>query len=381
MGLSSLVRPASWLRRPWKPLALAKSNFTKLLATKKIEEEAMPGYVAKRYYSARIGEIFEDRYQVIGKLGYGATSTVWLARDMHKPTAHPGRPAIRSLLGRFNVDGPVDTHQCLIHVPLWENVWTFLHRNPIQRLPTPVLAFVLRRVFLALDYLHTECHIIHTDIKADNIMFEIGDESVLHDFERGELQHSSLRKELDGRIIYESRELGMPKKMGAPVLCDLGSAVIGDTKHLEDVQPNIYRAPEVILEVPWTYSIDIWNVGCMIWDIFEGGSLFTGRDPESQTYRSRAHLAEMIDILGPPPPSLIAQGQLSPKFFDEKGIFLVESLLLERTTLERRETNLDGPDQADFLRFVRRMLQWDPTKCSSAKSLAEDTWILKQLQS
>lgn len=89
----------------------------------------------------------------------------------------------------------------------------------------------------------------------------------------------------------------------------------------------------------------------------------------------------MINILGPPPPSLIAQGQLSPKFFDEKGNFLVESLLLERTTLERRETNLDGPDQADFLRFVRRMLQWDPTKRSSAKSLAEDTWILKQLQS
>lgn len=79
-----------------------------------------------------------------------------------KPTAHPGRPAIRSLLDRFFVDGPDDTHQCLVHVPLWENVWTFLHRNPIQRLPTPVLAIVLQRVFLALDYLHTECHIIHT---------------------------------------------------------------------------------------------------------------------------------------------------------------------------------------------------------------------------
>lgn len=82
MGLSSLVRPASWLRPPRKSLAFAKSNFTRIPTTKKIEEEAMPGYVAKRYYPARIGEIFEDRYQVIGKLGYGATSTVWLARDM-----------------------------------------------------------------------------------------------------------------------------------------------------------------------------------------------------------------------------------------------------------------------------------------------------------
>ena len=105
---------------------------------------------------------------------------------------------------------------------------------------------------------------ILSDIKADNIMFEISDESVLHDFENGELQEPSPRKELDGRVIYTSRELGMPKRMGAPVLCDLGSAVTGDTEHLEDVQPNFYRAPEVILEVPWTYSIDIWNVGCMV---------------------------------------------------------------------------------------------------------------------
>lgn len=56
----------------------------------------------------------------------------------------------------------------------------------------------------------------------------------------------------------------MPKKLGAPVLSDFGSAVYGDQEHMEDVQPNIYRAPEVILEVPWSYKIDIWNVGCMV---------------------------------------------------------------------------------------------------------------------
>ncbi|KAM3541538.1 hypothetical protein ARSEF1564_005531 [Beauveria bassiana] len=61
----------------------------------------------------------------------------------------------------------------------------------------------------------------------------------------------------------------MPKDLGTPVLCDFGSAVDGGVDHLEDVQPNIYRAPEVILEVPWTYSVDIWNVGCMIWDILK----------------------------------------------------------------------------------------------------------------
>lgn len=103
-----------------------------------------------------------------------------------------------------------------------------------------------------------------SDIKADNIMFGIADDSVFSDFEENELQDPCPRKELDGRTIYISRELRMPKQLGAPVLCDFGSAVLGNEKHSEDIQPDIYRAPEVILEVPWTYSVDIWNVGCMV---------------------------------------------------------------------------------------------------------------------
>lgn len=95
-------------------------------------------------------------------------------------------------------------------------------------------------------------------------MLGIEDDSVFSDFENDELDTPSPRKEIDGRTIYVSRELGMPKEWGAPVLCDFGSAVLGDIEHSEDIQPDFYRAPEVILEAPWTYSVDIWNVGCMV---------------------------------------------------------------------------------------------------------------------
>lgn len=95
-------------------------------------------------------------------------------------------------------------------------------------------------------------------------MFGIADDSVFSDFEEAELRNPCPRKEVGGRTIYVSRELRMPKAWGAPVLCDFGSAVIGDIEHTEDIQPNIYRAPEVILEVPWTYSVDVWNAGCMV---------------------------------------------------------------------------------------------------------------------
>jgi serine/threonine-protein kinase SRPK3 len=66
----------------WKPLNLSKQGSASVIASEKVEEEALPGYVATRYYPVRIGQIFRDRYQVAGKLGFGTTSTVWLARDL-----------------------------------------------------------------------------------------------------------------------------------------------------------------------------------------------------------------------------------------------------------------------------------------------------------
>lgn len=142
------------------------------------------------------------------------------------------------------------------------------HSNPIRRLPPPVLAFVLKRLFLALDLLHEECLIAHTDIKEANILLP-ADSSVLTQFEEQELNERSPKKEVEGRVIYLSRKMGIPKAFDAPVLCDFGSAVPLDDglEHREDIQPDIYRAPEVILDIPWTYSVDIWNVGCMVSDV------------------------------------------------------------------------------------------------------------------
>lgn len=49
---------------------------------------------------------------------------------------------------------------------VWEcmGLQMFLHRNPVRRLPAPVLAFILQKTFHALDYLHIECQIIHTGL-------------------------------------------------------------------------------------------------------------------------------------------------------------------------------------------------------------------------
>lgn len=82
------------------------------------------------------------------------------------PTAHPGRNVIRTLLDTFYIDGPQDKHRCLVHPPLWESVLAFLRRNSVERVPSAVLAVTLHRLFLALDYLHTNCQIAHTGFVA-----------------------------------------------------------------------------------------------------------------------------------------------------------------------------------------------------------------------
>ncbi|QKX57045.1 uncharacterized protein TRUGW13939_04153 [Talaromyces rugulosus] len=346
--LSSLLQ--SLPRRRWKLLDFSNATFARIPEHHKIEEEKFPDYVASRYYPTRIGELIKERYQVVGKLGLGlhrllprryvvlkiCVQASFMAEKVDdelkmyryiewSPCGHPGRDAIRTLLDTFDIEGPHEKHRYLVHHPSWESVLTFLRRNPVERLPSMALAVVLYRMFLALDYLHTECHIVHTDIKTDNIMIGIKDDSVCVDLEEEQLQQPIPMEQVDadGRTIYISRELMVPKNKGLLVLCDFGSAMFGDQYHSEFVQPNVYRAPEVILEAPWTW-----------------GHLFAGYVPEFQKYRSRAHLAEIINLLGPPPASLLAQGKLRDKFCSDDGKFLTENLLTDQVPLEERETTL-----------------------------------------
>ena len=47
-----------------------------------IEEETLPRYQAYKYYPVRTNEVMNRKYQVISKLGFGRSSTVWLAQDI-----------------------------------------------------------------------------------------------------------------------------------------------------------------------------------------------------------------------------------------------------------------------------------------------------------
>lgn len=64
------------------PRPFPTSGFELIDPSEPIEEETLPEYKADLYYPVYIGQVFHDRYQMVGKLGYGVTSTIWLARDL-----------------------------------------------------------------------------------------------------------------------------------------------------------------------------------------------------------------------------------------------------------------------------------------------------------
>lgn len=47
-----------------------------------LEEESFSWYDRRAFYPVRIGEIFESKYEILLKLGYGSVSTAWLCRNL-----------------------------------------------------------------------------------------------------------------------------------------------------------------------------------------------------------------------------------------------------------------------------------------------------------
>ena len=70
-----MVKPGPQLLR------FSNSNFKTLPLDQKIEEEAHDSIAKGRYYPVRIGDVIKSKYQIVGKLGYGLGSTVWLANE------------------------------------------------------------------------------------------------------------------------------------------------------------------------------------------------------------------------------------------------------------------------------------------------------------
>uniref|UniRef100_A0A3B4FK17 non-specific serine/threonine protein kinase n=1 Tax=Pundamilia nyererei TaxID=303518 RepID=A0A3B4FK17_9CICH len=171
------------------------------------EQEDPNDYCRGGYHHVRIGDLFNGRYHVIRKLGWGHFSTVWLAWDIQekcfvamkvvKSAEHytetaldeikllksvrntdpsdPYREKVVQLLDDFKISGMNGTHVCMVFEVLGYHLLKWIIKSNYQGLPSPCVKSIIRQVLQGLDYLHTKCKIIHTDIKPENILLTVNE--------------------------------------------------------------------------------------------------------------------------------------------------------------------------------------------------------------
>jgi len=66
---------------------------------------------------------------------------------------------------------------------------------------------------------------------------------------------------------------------------DFGSSTTRPMMDTFYIQSRYYRAPEVMLEIPYSAGIDIWSAGCIAYELLMGHPLFPGSSNQSQLQR------------------------------------------------------------------------------------------------
>ncbi|CAA7051285.1 unnamed protein product [Microthlaspi erraticum] len=153
---------------------------------------------------------------------------------------------------------------------------------------------------------------------------------------------------------------------------DLGSSCF-ETDHLcSYVQSRSYRAPEVILGLPYDKKIDIWSLGCILAELCTGNVLFQNDSPATL-------LARVIGIIGSIDQEMLAKGPDTCKYFTKNHLLYernqesnnLEYLIPKKSSLRRR---LPMGDQG-FIEFVTHLLQVDPKKRPSASEALKHPWL------
>ncbi|XP_021694407.1 SRSF protein kinase 2-like [Aedes aegypti] len=188
------------------------------------EQERPEEYCWGGYHPVKLGDMLQERYQIIRKLGWGYFSTVWLSWDpvekryvalkivksekIYTETAEdeikilkairdadpgdPKRNKIIQLFDDFRITGVNGTHVCMVFEVLGYELLELIAKSNYRGIPLPNVKSIVRQVLEGLDYLHSKCHVIHTDIKPENILVCVDDEY----FRNLVVDPSKLREEL-----------------------------------------------------------------------------------------------------------------------------------------------------------------------------------------
>jgi serine/threonine protein kinase len=164
---------------------------------------------------------------------------------------------IIQLLDYFNFKSQI----CMIY-PLYNcNLYQLLSKKhkllkkkyiPINRcgLKIQTINKLILNILTALQYIKTH-NIVHADLKPENILID--------------------RDDSQNEIHF--------------ILCDFGSAYDGNSDIIEYKQSRFYRAPETILRENCSYEIDMWSMGCILYEVLFNRVLFRGKNELEQIHK------------------------------------------------------------------------------------------------
>uniref|UniRef100_A0A803M6A2 non-specific serine/threonine protein kinase n=1 Tax=Chenopodium quinoa TaxID=63459 RepID=A0A803M6A2_CHEQI len=165
------------------------------------DDEGTEDYRRGGYHAVRICDTFKNgRYVIQRKLGWGHFSTVWLAWDtqnsmyvalkVQKSARHyteaamdeikilkliaDGDPddkkCVVKLLDHFKHSGPNGQHVCMVFQYLGDNLLTLIKYSDYKGIPLHMVKEICFHILVALDYLHHQLSMIHTDLKPENVL-------------------------------------------------------------------------------------------------------------------------------------------------------------------------------------------------------------------
>ncbi|RDI80377.1 hypothetical protein Vi05172_g9552 [Venturia inaequalis] len=171
-------------------------------------------YTSGSFLKVHQGDIFQERYIVLEKLGFGTYCTVWLVHDSYKncylamkvlstecynrghdlfeldileylqdcTLDHPGRPHVSKLVDSFSEQTDIGIVLFILFDVLAETLHGFMRKIKHSQIgPWRIMKRFVKQLLLALDYAH-KSGVIHTDIKSDNIMVQLPNDRVVSEY-------------------------------------------------------------------------------------------------------------------------------------------------------------------------------------------------------
>lgn len=297
------------------------------------------------------------RYEILKLLGKGSFGQVCECFDhkkkenialkiiKNKPKFHQQATIEVKILHMIRENDPQDSH-CIIRMKNYFtfrshicitfelvsiNLYEFLRLNSFEGISLSLIKFFAKQVLIALDY-SKSLNIIHCDLKPENIL------------------------------------LADPKKAMIKLI-DFGSSCFGSERLHTYIQSRFYRAPEIMMGIPYTSAIDIWSLGCILVELFTGQPLWPGESEKDQ-------FLLIVGSLGLPPMELLNNASRKHLFFEGEGLKyckLTDGKIVD-PMMQSLEESVKSNDN-DFIDFLKRCFEWNPEKRITPNEGLVHPWI------